>query len=506
MKKLLNIGNSVFFVLTVFWLYFALYFLYQFLSIDFTNLNSFIATFLLYLTGFIFFIFHFKQKVFILLKKLVNIIYRYKIITFCILIIFQLFLTLTSLGLASADTSIIYNIATNHSFSMETDYLSFFPNNFFLIFWFKLNYLFFSNNTILALAIWNIIFIDSSIYFVAKTNELLYKKTSAKIAFVLMILIIGVSPQYIYTYSDSITLFLLSFAILMLSISLKINNIIYILFSGITFGIAFGFRPTVMIPIIAIALVFMIGVVQKKITKHLFIFSLIFVISFSGVVVSNKLLLNSQKIIKYEEQKNRTLLYFVNLGLTYSGNNHGEISNDVLESEGDNRNSEALKEINERLDNYKYESFIGHLYYKYYWMIGEGMFGWVQERVLSEKQLISNSLISKFQHSRIAALVRSYVYVDGVNYLLYPMFIQFVWIIITVGLIISTFNFKSSNFFLLSSELAIFGGLLFLFIFEAGRTRYLIQFLPFIITLSSSGIDYLITNWLNYSKKENISD
>ena len=37
-------------------------------------------------------------------------------------------------------------------------------------------------------------------------------------------------------------------------------------------------------------------------------------------------------------------------------------------------------------------------------------------------------------------------------------------------------------------SLAVFGGLLFLTIFEGGKTRYLIQFLPQILLLASIGL------------------
>ena len=45
-------------------------------------------------------------------------------------------------------------------------------------------------------------------------------------------------------------------------------------------------------------------------------------------------------------------------------------------------------------------------------------------------------------------------------------------------------------------SLAVFGGLLFLTIFEGGKTRYLIQFLPQILLVASIGL-------AGFTKKEN---
>ncbi|MGZ7259744.1 hypothetical protein ACXWO8_09420, partial [Streptococcus pyogenes] len=81
----------------------------------------------------------------------------------------------------------------------------------------------------------------------------------------------------------------------------------------------------------------------------------------------------------------RTMLYFVNLGLTYSGNNHSELPEEVLYSVGEDRNPAVLKDITRRLDEYDFPKFVGHIYYKYYWAVNEGMFGWFQERVLNEE-------------------------------------------------------------------------------------------------------------------------
>ena len=55
------------------------------------------------------------------------------------------------------------------------------------------------------------------------------------------------------------------------------------------------------------------------------------------------------------------------------------------------------------------------------------------------------------------------------------------------GLVFALWKYRSSdelNFL----TLAVFGGLLFLQIFEGGKTRYLIQFLPQILILSALGL------------------
>ncbi|OXE60580.1 hypothetical protein ADH69_08455 [Limosilactobacillus reuteri] len=49
-------------------------------------------------------------------------------------------------------------------------------------------------------------------------------------------------------------------------------------------------------------------------------------------------------------------------------------------------------------------------------------------------------------------------------------------------------------------KLTILGGFIFLLLFEGGRSRYLIQFLPYLITLSSLGISQFLDKKIRKNK------
>ncbi|HFU4326934.1 TPA: hypothetical protein ACGO9A_002172, partial [Streptococcus suis] len=307
---------------------------------------------------------------------------------------------------------------------------------------------------------------------------------------VLMVLIIGCSPQYIYTYSDPIALFLVSCLIASISQSLQKNNWISSIVSGFLVAIAYGVRPPVMIFIIAGLIVLLYKFFETKKIKKITIKSLIFIaIGFTIFNTSSNILLKNQSFVRYEPDYSRTLLHYVNLGLTYSGNQHSDISPEAMSATGENRNKEALKEINMRLDNYQYNSFVGHLFFKFYWITNEGMFGWLQEQVLSEESPIIVPWLEKIQQTNLASQVRQFIYVSGSSYSHYARILQIIWIIIIFGLAVYSWKYFSlNNNYLLWMQITIFGGLLFLMIFEGGRTRYLIQFLPAITSVSSAGL------------------
>ena len=73
---------------------------------------------------------------------------------------------------------------------------------------------------------------------------------------------------------------------------------------------------------------------------------------------------------------------------------------------------------------------------------------------------------------------------------------QVIWIVLSAGLVGAYLKRRDTDDFNFLS-LAVFGGLLFLTIFEGGKTRYLIQFLPQILLVASIGL-------AGFVKKENI--
>ncbi|HFU4188854.1 TPA: hypothetical protein ACGO8C_000339 [Streptococcus suis] len=495
MSRLLKIGNAIFSVIMLFWVYSTLMFFFQYLNFDLTNLNTGSATILIFLTVSFLAVFLFRSSFHKLFKRIFTYLLAKKWIVLAGLVSFQLFITFTSLRLASADTTIVYNLAVDPNFAAQSDYIAINPNNFLFLIWYKLNHIIFKDNMLFVLAVWNVGFIDLAILVSYLTTKRLGSQLWADIQFVLMILIIGFSPQYIYTYSDPLALFLVSCLIASISYSFQKFNWISSILSGILVALAFGVRPPVMIFIIAGLIVFVFKLFKEKQLKKTTLKSLILMaIGFAIINTSSKILLNNQTFVRYEPNYSRTLLYYVNLGLTYSGNQHSEISPEVMSATGENRNKEAIKEIKKRIDNYQYNSFVGHIFFKFYWITNEGMFGWLQEQVLSEESPIIVPWLEQIQQTKLASKVRQFIYVSGSSYSFYARILQIIWIIIVLGIALYSWKYFSleSNY-LLWMQITIFGGLLFLMIFEGGRTRYLIQFLPAITTVSSAGISKFLS-------------
>lgn len=499
--NIFKFGNLFFLVFGVLWLFSSIYFIYYYSKIDLTNLSSRKFLFIVFIAVIVALLLQFIRIIWKAYLNLFNCLNNCKGLVLLAVVVIQFIVTLTSIRLASADSTIVYNIATNQDFALSTNYISINPNNYLLLLWMKLIHLIFGNYTILMLGVLNIFFIDASICLIYFTNKKYLKKTVSDLSYFLLVLILGLSPQYIYTYSDPISLFFLSLSLFLFITAIKKNySPIYMLLAGIVFAVATGFRPTLLIFAIAGITVLFKGLIDKKYGSYLKIIlrsTLLFIVSFLCVSQLQSFSLRTQNFVQFEEDRSRTLLYYIDLGLTHGGNNHADLPQEVVSAVGGERNRTALSDIQRRLGNHDLNSFIGHLSYKYYWMTNEGMFGWIQERVLNEESYLDNPNLLKFQQTSFAKFIRSIVYTQGTRYSYYAAVIQIIWVVISFGICIYPF-FYSENEYHLWLQIVIFGGLLFLIIFEAGRTRYLIQFLPAVITISACGLK----DGLNYLKKK----
>jgi len=77
----------------------------------------------------------------------------------------------------------------------------------------------------------------------------------------------------------------------------------------------------------------------------------------------------------------------------------------------------------------------------------------------------------------------------------YKFFPQIIWVVALIFMLFSTIGDSGETLQFL--KYTIVGGFVFLLLFEGGRSRYLIQFLPYLFTLSGLGIDKFISKYKN---------
>ena len=191
-------------------------------------------------------------------------------------------------------------------------------------------------------------------------------------------------------------------------------------------------------------------------------------------------------------------LLFINLGLTNIGHDQEDMKEGLLQYvEPDKRadynngmfaKENVIKEIKRRLKEYTPLTFLQHLYYKHSLTVAEGNLGWLYRSVENEKTPYISPLYEFTKDNAFAQFIRDFfLNSDKNSFRFYSLLKQAVWIVMALGLVFALWKYRpndSLNFL----SLAVFGGLLFLQIFEGGKTRYLIQFLPQILILSAVGL------------------
>ena len=217
------------------------------------------------------------------------------------------------------------------------------------------------------------------------------------------------------------------------------------------------------------------------------------VVLFSGIlitIIGINYYAHHQKITEYDTKYSRNFMYFIDLGLTDTGANHSQLPTEILIPEKNGKiqtrtqlESKLNKDIKNRIKNYGILGLIKHQNTKFKYFVQDGTLGWTTEAVLVE----SNVVKTKFTESTIGHKIRDIIYVHRPYYPKYAIYMQISWIFVVLGLVLYFKKYKKVTYTELVFQLVLLGGILFLSLFEAGRSRYLIQFLPAIILLSSIG-------------------
>ena len=250
---------------------------------------------------------------------------------------------------------------------------------------------------------------------------------------------------------------------------------------GMTIGISFLIKPSSIIYIISWTIVELI----KKIKDSHFSFENIVVIcliigSISLPIATFNSFINNQKIIQIDSNKAMPWTHFVMMGLKGNGGyNFNDVERDKKIIDPTLRKKSNVEEIKRRLAEYKVTGYVQFLTQKHFNNSDRGDFGWGKDGTPQIPETKSKNWFQTF--------LRDLYYQQGKKTNILRFYMQIIWIVIIFGLF---FTFKSNlNSNLLSYiKLTIIGAFVYLLLFEGGRSRYLIQYLPFILILSSIGL------------------
>lgn len=452
------------------------------------------------ISGVIFFFF--RKKILSWLEwTYIKIIHKKKAIVL-LAIIFQLVVLISAKLLIRRDAAVVFTGAFHYiSESSIAEYLTRNPNNLSLFLYERLFFNIFGANGLWIMMFLNMIYINTSACISYHFTKKYFNQEVANLCFLFYMVLIMFSPLFLTMYTDVLSLPLLSIQVGLALSLLKVDNFYEVIrkmsFLGIITGIAYFFRPTSLILIIA----FMICLFFHKRFKKMFLSILVFILSFGVIFSGGNFIKKNQTEVQLVEGEGlaKTALVFVDLGLTFTGTDQEDMKDGLLqyidESEHDNYNNgmfateNVIKDIKRRIANYNIFTFSAHILVKLGATVMDGSLGWTYfEDLQKEKTPYISPLYDKIKDNKFLTIVRHTVITkDTPNYQIIFTIEQLTWLVLLCGLVLSIKKTDKKVIEINFLHLTIFGGLLFLMIFEGGKTRYLIQFLPQIILLASLG-------------------
>lgn len=433
----------------------------------------------------------------------------YITICFIALILWQLYVAQIMLGMPGWDPGIIFYTATKHYKDVWVSihqYFSTYPNTIFLLLLERGIWTLFGmpgiKETMWIFEIINIILIDLSIIFIAIfTKNVVKSKVTRNVAVFLWVILMGISPWMSIVYSDNLAFFLSAselFLIYLWQRSQKLwQKSVVSLILGIVAALDLLIKPSTIVFFIAliVILIFNPKYIFSKLKRNLccLIIFLIGLISVSGGV---KQIQNNNLDFTINPKMSFSMAHFAAMGIHGTG---GFYNKDVIIDQKiknpDKRNASDIKRWQKRLERKGFFGYLGFLANKQSINFGAGgSQGWGCE----------GNFLRCFDHHRAArdSLPR-HLFASNRNLVKgynagYFVFLQVFW---CLGLIIMLVAVSDHSVITQLMKITFIGFSLFLLIFESGRSRYLIQFLPFILVLMGVGTQKVIDKFQNKKYK-----
>lgn len=435
---------------------------------------------ILFIIGIILLIFH-KQKIsFTINKRIVG----YVIII--ILLAWQTYLLLNVAGVTGWDPGrIIYKAMEKKAAGYEDNYFSIYPNTFLLlmvehIIWKVVGHPESLRVLTSILAVFNYILLDLGLLNLFYIGKKYLNRKAAIIAFLLGIILLGMTPWAVIPYSDIPAFALGSFSITALlklySANLMKSKYCYAMLSGFLIGLDYLIKPSLVIIIIAFAIVALPSTNLHKIRwQHLGALVLLLVVP-ALMLTGTSIYQQNNSYIKLERNKAMPMMHFAAMGVNGNG---GFMASDVLRDVSVKNPAEKRKVATEvwkkRVMKMGWTGYQAFLIKKQVANTADGTFAWGGEgNFLRPFKKLPNTLGQRLFYAQNTPSYNSAV----------KILLQLLWM---GTLFTALFAAGDTSFVGLMAKYATVGFCLFLLLFEGGRSRYVIQFLPFILLLAAIG-------------------
>jgi integral membrane protein (TIGR03766 family) len=288
---------------------------------------------------------------------------------------------------------------------------------------------------------------------------------------------LAVFPMIIVSYSDTWVLPLVSgyFCFYCMMVQSRFNPWFRSLAAvgfAITAAGAYLIKPSAVVGVIAIVLVEILFQFKKRRQPTKKASWIVLAVAIGALGLSYGTLqhgVKNQTYIASYSTRHIPAIHFVSMGVSGEG---GYNPKDALKMAKittiKGRSEYSKKMLFKRLKQMGFWGYLKFLFAKQRNNTADGTFAWVKEG-----HFINENPIPK--GGGFAGGLRQFVYLYGTRIGDFRFLAQVIWII---GLILIAFGWRDRRKVTQIMRLTILGGMLYLLIFEGGRSRYLIQFLP----------------------------
>ncbi|MFD0898606.1 glycosyltransferase family protein [Loigolactobacillus binensis] len=406
--------------------------------------------------------------------------------------VYQISLIYTLAGETGFDTGIVKWGAQSTSIPAESylyNYFSHYPNNLGLLFFERLVYratkFFGLTNYTIVLDVINLLAVDIALILISFVLRQQLKRT---VRWVLLPLILLLSPWIVIVYTDTLILPFIAGIILLLNhlfaswqteAKINFNLMGQASLLGLITWSAYRLKPNALI--IVLAFLIELGLVlwskQVKIKpQKLLVTAGLFVIFFGGCQLLAQNKLKHQTFVPINSAIQELPSHFIMMGMnkaTTGGYSQADFLYSTQYPTQASQQKANFKRIRQRFGKFGVLGYLKFLVVKNYANTSDGTLGW-----LNEGDFFSKPNLKKH------AFMRSFFYNFGSRLTIQRTIDQVLWILIMLGVV---FSFLERSFLCRVLRMTFFGLLVFLLFFEGGRARYMIQFLPVIYSLAVVG-------------------
>ncbi len=404
------------------------------------------------------------------------------------IICWQIYLIYTVSGISSWDPSSLLTAATAKSSKWFSLYLSAYPNNFAIFTLYHLIWKIFGEPSkqvlIIIISVFNYVIFDLTFLFTFKFLKQHVKYSISKMLMSSIVLLVGISPWGCLTYSDLLAFDLTCLTIVSL-FCLKESfrhfklSILFALTSGLLLSIDYLIKPSLVITFIAFFIAIAICSIVNGSYKHKLLPTMVLLLTAIPIVCGTSYLRKSNVLINIDDGRSFNMFHYGAMGVYNNGGfNLADSNLELSTRDPKKRKDQDIKLWKSRLKNRGFVGYQSFLIRKQTLNTSDASFGWGLEGGFLTPFIKNNTL----SH-------RLYFGENRPHYAnIYFAVVQCIWIFVLFCML---FTISDNNFLSLFLKITFIGFCLFLLIFEGGRSRYMLQFLPVCFVLSGLGFNKL---------------